>query len=112
MSAEDPVITVSNETFEPKRVDSVALTPSKHLAAKDDASVTPDFSSAGPVTELPAETVQASGDTLSNLLKQDANIPNTTPTLLNGSANRAETTTFVSVELLNFLFFLRYALEG
>lgn len=111
MSAEDPVIAVPNETFEPERVDSATI-PSEHPAAED-VLATPGSSQAGPVTEPPAETAQiASDNTLSNLLKHDANIPNDTPTDLNGSANGVESTTSVSVELLNFLFFLRNALEG
>lgn len=112
MSAEDPVIAVSNGTSEPDRVYSETIPPSEHLTAKD-VSTIPDSLSVEPLTEPPAETAQtASDDTLSHLLKHDANIPNSMPTNPNGSANGVEATTSVSVELLNFRFLLHYASEG
>ena len=112
MSAEDPVIAVSNGTSEPERVDSPAIPPSEHLTTKDVSTVL-DSPSPEPLTETPAETAQTtSDDTLSNLLKHDANIPNATPINPNGSTSGAKSTTFVSVELLNFLSFLHYPLEG
>jgi hypothetical protein len=111
MSAEDSLIAVSNETSEPGPVDSPTIPPSEHLTVKD-VSTVPDFPPPESVTEPPADAVQtASDDTLSNLPKLDVNIPNATPTNLNGSANGVEATTFVSVELLNLLFFLRHPLE-
>ena len=114
MSAEDPVIAVSNETSEPGRVDSppIPIPPSEHLVAKD-VSTIPDFPPPEPMTEPPAGTVQAaSDDTLLNLLNQSANIPDAMSTDLNGSANEVEATTLVSVELLNSLLFLRHPLGG
>ena len=101
MSAEDPVIAASNETSGPDRVDSTVIPPPEHLAVKDVSTVL-DSPPPEPVIEQPAETAQTtSDDTLSHLLKHDTNIPNPTPTNLSG----VETATFVSVELLNFLFF-------
>lgn len=103
MSSEESVIAVSNEISEPERVDSSAIPSSEPLAAKD-VSVIADPSSAEPVSDLPADAAQSpSNDTLPTLLKHDKNIPSTTPTNLNGSANEVGTTTFVSVKLLNLL---------
>ena len=106
MSAEDPVIPVSTESSEPERVDSSAIPPSETLVVKEVPNV--DFSSAVPMTEPPAETAQtASDDTHPVPLKHGTNnIPNPTTTNPNGSANGAETTTLVSVELLNFFLFI------
>ncbi|KAF9791018.1 hypothetical protein BJ322DRAFT_421677 [Thelephora terrestris] len=92
MSAEDPVIPVTDESFEPDSIDSSALPPSEHPAAKEVFNV--DSSSVDPVTEPPAQTT--TDDTHTVLLKHDTNIPNPTPTNPNGSANGAETTTLVN----------------
>jgi hypothetical protein len=99
MSAEDPVIPVTDESSESDRIDSSALPPSEYPAVKEVSNV--DSSSVDLVTEPPAQTTP--DDTHTVLLKHDTNIPNFTPTNPNGSANGAETTTLVSVELLNFL---------
>ena len=108
MSAEDPVITVSNETSEPGRVDSAVTPPSEHLATKD-VSTIPDSPPPEPMTQPPTQTAQtAPEDTLSNLPNHDANIPSATPPNLDG----VEAMTLVSVELSNFFLFLCYALRG
>ena len=100
MSAQEPVIAVSNETSESDRVDSSTVPPSEHPTAKAASSI-PDSSPAEPVIELPAETAQTvSDDTLLILPKDDTNIPTATSTDPNGSTNEAEATPSVSVELL------------
>lgn len=99
MSAEDPVNAVPDETPELERVDSSVIHPSVHLTVKDISAVT-DSSPADPLTELPAETAQTIPDDTHPLpSKHDTYIPNSTPP----DPNRVETTTLVSVELLNFL---------
>ena len=102
MSAQEPVIAVPNETTESNRVDSSTLPPPDHTAAKD-VSPAVDSSPAELVTEPPAESAQAvTDDTTFISPKHDTNIPDSTPTNLNGSVNGAGATSFVSVAALNF----------
>lgn len=107
MSAQEPVIAVSNETSESQRVDSSPVPQSEHPVVKEVPTVV-DSSPTEPVTELPTDTVQTtSDDTPATLLKHDTNIPDVTPTYLNNSVTGVEVTPSVSVELLNFFVFLR-----
>ena len=111
MSAQDSVIALPNETSGSGRVDSAAIPPSEPLVVKD-ASPIDDPSPAESATELPAEPTQtASDDTPTVLLKDDTNIPDSTPTTLADPVNRVEVTPFVSVELLNFFRSLRSGVE-
>jgi len=104
MSTQESVIAVLNETSESESVDSPAVPPSEDLAVKDTPAIV-DSSPVEPATELPAEATQtASDDTPAILPNHDTNIPDATPTNFNSSANGAEVTSFVSVELLNFFF--------
>lgn len=97
MSAEEPVIAVSNETSEPERVDLSAVPLPENLEAKDASSIS-DSLSGEPVTEPPAGTAQtAPDDTQPVLLKHDTDIPNSTLTNPNGSTDGVEATTLVSV---------------
>ena len=103
MSAQEPVIAVSNETSESERVGSSPVPPSEHQAAKD-ISLIADPLTTEPVTESPAEAVgTASDDTPFIPPTDDTNIPAAAPTSLNGPANGIEAPAFVSVELLNFI---------
>jgi len=102
MSAQEPVIAVSNETTESDRVDSSALPPPEPTAVKDVFPIV-ESSPAEPVTELPTESAQAiSDDTMFIQPKHDANIPNPAPTNFNGSIDGVRVTPFVSVATLNF----------
>ena len=102
MSAHDSVIALPNETSGSERVDSAAIPPSEPLVVKD-ASPIDDPPPAESATELPAEPAQtASDDTPTILLKDDTNIPDSTPTTLVDPVNRVEVAPSVSVELLNF----------
>lgn len=99
MSAEDPVIVVPHETSGPERVDSSPIPSSEYVAVKNISTVE-DVPSVDPFAELPTQPVQiAPDDTHSIPLNHDANIPNSTPQNPNG----VEATTFVRVELLNFV---------
>lgn len=100
MSAQEPVIALSNETSESERVDSSAIPSTEHPAAKD-VSPAVDPSPAKPVTELPAEAARTTSDDTPFIMPtHDTNIPNTVSTNFNGSLNEVEATPFVSVELL------------
>jgi len=101
MSAQEPVIAVSNETTESDRVDFSTLPPPEHTAVKD-VSPTVDSSPAEPVTGLPTESTQAtSNDTMFIPPKHDTNIPDSTPTNPNGSVSGSGPTPYVSVVTLN-----------
>jgi hypothetical protein len=103
MSAEDPVIAAPNETSGPERVDSSPIPPSEYVVVKD-VSAVEDVPSVDSLTEPPAQPAQtAPDDTHSILPMDDTNIPSSTPTDPNGSTDGVEATTFVSVELLNFV---------
>ena len=101
MSAQDPVIAVPTETTESDRVDSSTLPPPELKAVKDVSPVV-EPSPTEPVTEPPAESAQAvSDDTKFISLKRDTNIPDSTPTNLNGSVNGVGATSLVSAATLN-----------
>ena len=110
MSAQEPVIAVSNETSESQHVDSPAVLPSEHLVVKETPNVV-DSSPAEPVTELQAEVAQTTSDDTPATL-HDTNIPDATPTYLNGSVDGVEITPPVCVELLNFFCLSPFRLRG
>ena len=99
MSAQEPVIAVSNEPPESERVDPSTVLPSEHPAVKDVSSIA-DSSPVEPVTEPPAETAQTVPDDTPFILPKHTNIPNATPT--SDPVSGVDPTSFVSVELLNF----------
>lgn len=102
MSTQEPVIAGSNETTESVRVEPSTVPPPERSSAKDVSQI-PDYSPGEHVTELPAESGQAtSDDALSIPSKRDMNIPSVTPTILSGSVHGADATPFVSVAALNF----------
>jgi len=102
MSAQEPVIAVSKVTSESDRVDSSTLPPPNHTAVKDVFPIV-ESSPAEPVTELPTESTQAASDDTNFVQpKHDTNIPDSTPTNLNGSVNVVGATSFVSAATLGF----------